>query len=604
MTGTASAPVKIGTRSYTVDLSGMIRRPLNSIRQMVDQGNEAGEQSLDNQGVWRRTQWDFVLGAGQQFFDEVDESTRRRHRTSRGVDVLTDRRTLTNLKKVSLAATITGTAFSGKVIRTPSNFWFSTEGGVRRSASHTSFTLTTITGGPVGTPKALAHFGANVYVAYGTPGVYRGSTTGSTVTSWTTDDTTVLQIAHGRMIGAHGVEVFEFDTSAAKTTIYTHPDSFFSWTAACAAPNGIYIAGTNGSRTEIHLVTVVDATGALAPPIPVAELPSGEQVNDMAFFGGFLYFATTRGVRIGNVVGGGAVVYGPLLRVGNVRGVHSDGRFAYFTWTPTDGTTAYGIGRLSLERFTSELVPAYCPDLMVTDGDLTFVWDVASDEEIPVFIGENATDTKIYTAHASDYEVGTYYSGKVTFGIPERKAAVSIEGRWDELPAGARVQVEVLDAYTDENFGGISNSQTGSTSDKASFQVPAEAEEFEVKVTLTPNPSDPTDPIVFRRWTLRAVPMPFKAEEIWLPVMLSERVREDGGREVQVNVRDEWDYLFGLMQARSRVDFTFGGVTVRAYVDKVAVDPGGGSGWFGWDRSRRWPQGTVMVCLITVEDGI
>lgn len=599
----SSAPVKIGTRSYTVDLSGVIRRPLNSIRQMVDQGLEAGEQSLDNQGVWRRTQWDFVLGAGQKYFDEVDESTRRRHRTSRGCDVLSDRRQISTIKKASLKSTISGTAFLGRVIRTPSNFWVSNEGGLSRTASLTSFTMTTVTGGPGSATTDLAHFGANVYAAYGTPGIYRGSTTGSTVTLWTATDTTLLHVAHGRMIGAHGVEVFELDTTATKTSIYSHPDTAFTWSAVCAAPNGIYIAGSNSNRTEIHLITVVDATGALAPPIPVAEFPSGERVNRMAFFGGFLYFATTKGVRIGNVVGGGAVVYGPLLRVGNVRGIHSDGRFAYFTWDAMDVDTAYGIGRLSLERFTSELVPAYCPDLSVTSGLLS-TRDVASDSEIPVFIGEDASNTKLYAAHDTDYEVATYYSGKVMFGIPERKAAVSIEGRWDALPSGAQVKVEVLDAYTSENFGGISNSQTGSTQDKASFSVPAEAEEFEVKVTLTPNPSTPTSPVTFRRWTLRAVPMPYKAEEIWLPVILSERVRGDDGSQVQVNVKDEWDYLFGLMQARSRVDFTFGSATAKAYVDKVAVDPGGGFGWFEWDRSKRWPKGTVMVNLITVEDGI
>ena len=58
----------------------MVRRPVNSLRQFVDQGGEPGEQSFDNQGVWKRTQSDFVLGAGQPFFDQEDEASRRRFR--------------------------------------------------------------------------------------------------------------------------------------------------------------------------------------------------------------------------------------------------------------------------------------------------------------------------------------------------------------------------------------------------------------------------------------------------------------------------------------------------------------------------------------------
>ncbi len=76
--------------------------------------------------------------------------------------------------------------------------------------------------------------------------------------------------------------------------------------------------------------------------------------------------------------------------------------------------------------------------------------------------------------------------------------------------------------------------------------------------------------------------------EFWLPVILSERV-DELGRRGQVDVREEWDYLFWLMQARTRVDFTFGARTMRAHLDKVAVDRGGGFGWYERDRSCSWP---------------
>src|SRR5688572_29940194 len=97
---------------------------------MVDNGNEPGEQSLDNQGVWARTQWDFVLGAGQEFFDEVDESTRRRHRTSRGCDVLSDRRQVTTLKLAQAVIQINQNGLTARIVRTPSNFWLAAGGTI------------------------------------------------------------------------------------------------------------------------------------------------------------------------------------------------------------------------------------------------------------------------------------------------------------------------------------------------------------------------------------------------------------------------------------------------------------------------------------------
>src|SRR5689334_6245703 len=165
---------------------------------MVDQGSEPGEQSLDNQGVWGRTQWDFVLGAGQTYFDEVDESTRRRHRVSRNVDVLSGRRQVTTLKKPSLATTLTGSGVGARIIRTPSNFWISNQSGsLVRTASLTSFTTTNITGSPAAAPVALVHFGSNVYVAFGTSGIYRGTVTGSSISSWFATNCTLLAVAHG-----------------------------------------------------------------------------------------------------------------------------------------------------------------------------------------------------------------------------------------------------------------------------------------------------------------------------------------------------------------------------------------------------------------------
>lgn len=597
-------PIRIGDVRYHADLSGFVRQPLASIRQMQDQGTEPGEQSLDNQGIWKRTQTDFVLGIGQKYFDQEQESSRRRGRQGRAIDILSDRRQIKTIKKAHLKGTLTGSDLQTKVRRTSSNFWIGNTSGIYRTNSLTDFTLNAITGGP-SSLRSMVAFDAYVYVAYSTNDIYRGTVSGSTVSLWSTVDCSLLEVCHGRMVGAQLSEIFELDTSGAKTSIYTHGDANFRWFAFCAAPNGIYAAGTNGTRTEIHLITVVDATGALAPPIPVAELPAGEYVNRMSFFGGYLFLATNKGVRIGNIIGSGSVVYGPLLQFGNVRSLHSDGRFAYFAWDNQDPDGAYGLGRLSLERFTSELVPAYAPDIAVTGSGLTGIYDVSSDSEVPMFVGIDGSDTKIYGPHTTDYEVGKFYSGKITYGTPERKAVVSLDASWDALPTGASVKVEIYDAATGVNYGGINNSTTGSTSDHAVPTVPLEAEEFEIVVTLTPNPSTPTSPVTFRRWTLRVIPMPFKAEEIIIPILASERVELDDGAEAQYDPWEVWSHLWGLMQSRSRVPVQIGREEFTGYVDAVAINPQrGGDGALSWTQGQRWLNGTVLVRIITAEDGV
>lgn len=618
----SSSPVKIGERTYTVDIRQMIRRPLESMRQMVDQSPEPGEQSFDNRGIWKRTQDDFILGTDQRYFDQSEESSRRRHRISRGAKMLHNRRELTNYptfeKKVSRAGTYSGSGTPdpfGKIIRTPTNYvvWLPRT-GIFRTTSHTNFTLTQITGiSPL--TSDLAYWNGYVYATNGA-NMYRFLPTAASVGSVWAGANALLEVASGRLVVSDAANgLYEIDSSGNSSTIYVHPDSLFGWSAIAGASNGIYVAGSSGDfntksvigtnlRTEIYLITVVDATGALAPPYPVAELPANEVVMSMKSFGNLLILGTSRGVRIARISNSGYLDYGPLIETGMCRAVWCDGRFAYFAWENVGVDSAIGVGKLALDKFTSALVPAYSADMTTTAYPGGFVLSMVTDaENNPVVLMMNAAKTEcgIFAKHASTYETAKYWSGGITYGTPERKAVVSVEGVWDALPVGASVQIELLDKINGTNYGGIYNSTPGSTSDKATPNLPLEVEEFEVKLTLTPSS---TEPVVVRRWTTRSIIMPFKSEEILLPIMLHSLIENENGQQVQQDVRDEWDYLYGLSQSRTRVDFTLGSKTVKAYVDGVMVEPSDSTGWTDWDQQNKWPEGTVFVRLITFDEGI
>ena len=99
-TGAATAPSELVPAMYPVAIAGhpyniepklyrMTHVPLQ--REARSDETEPGEVNISPTGLWRRSQSDWSLGAGQLWLDE-EESTRRRFRQSIGLDVFNDRR--------------------------------------------------------------------------------------------------------------------------------------------------------------------------------------------------------------------------------------------------------------------------------------------------------------------------------------------------------------------------------------------------------------------------------------------------------------------------------------------------------------------------------
>ncbi len=83
-------PVAINGHAFLADPVERVTVPV--IRQQSDTSTEAGEQSLNPQGLWRRSQETWHHGAGQVFLDgKVDDTATDSHRfrRSKGVDVWT-----------------------------------------------------------------------------------------------------------------------------------------------------------------------------------------------------------------------------------------------------------------------------------------------------------------------------------------------------------------------------------------------------------------------------------------------------------------------------------------------------------------------------------
>lgn len=602
------APVTIGTHRYVVDLAKVIRRPISSIRQQVDQGGEPSEQTLDTQALWKRTQSDFILGQGQVHFDQEQESNRRRFRAGRAIDPLSKRRSMVSTPTMAAVETLSpGAGNGGVILRTADNWWSVGLAGsgaqtFRSSSLNTTPDAQAITGAGAATDATV--FGDTVYIATGS-GVVSGSTTGTSVSSFSTEDVDVIDAALGRLVCGHDGDLFELDNTGTRIDIFTHPNPQWSWTDFCTGNAGIYCAGTDGGRSELYLITVIDADGALAPPYPVGELPAGEIIYCIEFFGGILAIGTNRGVRIAQASQAGLLTYGPLVELNEVRGIQFDGRFLYAACSYMPEWLTPGIVRLAVDRFTAPLTPAFAGGWRIIDNDPLRVWDVGVYEDAyygrtyVYAITGNTSSKLFFTSALGTRDTGEFWSGLITYGTPEPKTWRSIEIDCTITGTGV-LTAQLYDYKGGTLYGTATSTGTGRQTVTVTPTSEMRTETAELYLSLAGNATETdAEPVEVHRWTSRAVPSPrYLAEELILPLQLAREVLADTGQIVQYDAEAEWQYLTGLMRSREEVTVEFGNEQITAWVDQLGVE----GGWYRWDVRTEWPEGTVFIRLLSLTE--
>lgn len=582
--------VKIGDYELPIDVKQMVRRPIVSMRQLQDQGTRVGEQTLDNSALWKRKADDFVLGQGQPFFDQTEENAQRRQRAISGFDPLQDRRALAVALAMGsgITAYAGGTAGVPKLLKTASNWWAipTATGVIKRTTSLTNFSTTNVTGTTAAT-DATVH-GTTVYIADGA-GVLSGSTTGSSVSSFSTEDVDVIDVVKGRLVCGHDNEMFELSGAGTKIEIFTHNASAWDWVDFCGGNVGIYAAGHDGIKSEIYQSILLDATGAIQAPGPVAEFPSGELVRAIDFFSGFLVIGTSKGVRVAQSSQSGLLSYGPLIELGDVYGVAFEGRFAYVTCASLPTFGGPGVVKLDMTRFTAPYTPAYAGAYPISASGYT-PYDVGVASEQVVCLLGNATNVQVQKTTAGTYGTGEMWTGEITFGVDEPKNVESVEVRFDALATGESVKVDIYDKQGGTLLASKTEAQVLSTSLTLDDFTEILSESYELKLTAVGN-------VVIRRWTTRAVPAPSRIpEEIILPVVVGREVVTDDGTTLRMDGYKAWTYLLDKMRTKSKVLLQFGNEDVDVWVDQVGFE----GSMEKWDERGRWPEGILVVRLVTV----
>jgi hypothetical protein len=275
-------PVAIDGRPFLIDQKAntFTRGFEPRVRDSVDQSTTPGEAAINPQGLWRRGESSWHLGAGQKYADTADAQDYRFY-TSQGVDPWTKGQ-LTLLKGVAESYDSANTNLPMAVTDTRV---YVVDGQTLKYSTDpfaSSPTWTTATAGlPTGhTPRDITSDGKNVYLTY--PG------TNSSHGLWKYSSADVASnVAYGHELGyidfvkgyfivtgygANGNDLYYSPAGNVGADDYEHPIAGWQWIGASSGPNAIYIAGFIGDRGAVYKLTISTA-GVLQTPVVALDLP-------------------------------------------------------------------------------------------------------------------------------------------------------------------------------------------------------------------------------------------------------------------------------------------------------------------------------------------
>lgn len=603
----------IGTteHSYNIEVGQYRRTTVPTLREQRDTSSEPGEQSVDSQ-FWLRSQTDWSYGAGQTYFD-INESNRGRFSSSSGVDVWTKGQIslLPMCESKNNAKTYTNVI--AKVFRRTSNdtdYMYVANGNVLEystnfSAADGSVTWNTVTA--LASPQTItdiASDGNRIYIAYGSNRVTAETDIGvtdqpATLGSLNPD---YLRIVGGRLFGIDGGNIAEYDYGAAKVS--SSLDSTLLggglWVTVCAGPVGFYAASNTAGTGAISFISVGAADGLLEEPQQVAELPRGEEINDMISYGGILALATSKGLRIAAIdAGSGSVTYGPVIDdVGEVFSLVADERFVWF------GGGSGKTYRADLSRFTESLVPAWAEDLVsvkdatsggadaspsnvthvARSGGGTYFVDSANGVQGPMSTGQLVATG---TMTVGDVKWNSQFD-KILRTIEIRSAPSSIvaalqtwgdaDVEWadaDEFWVGqtATVGGSVTATVTnDENYSVTTGTLANKTPTNVAALVPELSEAFKIQLNLTRDSTVTAGPQL-ESWKIQAFPAPTRVDEIIVPIILKTRVATSRGRGTAAayDTKAEYDALRTAMTEKKVITYQEGSRSDTAVIDQIAM---------------------------------
>jgi hypothetical protein len=575
-------------------------------KDQFDNGSEPGEQSLT--GWWIRSQSSFHVGDGIKFYDpSAGEATKYRFTDSQGVDVWTKGQ-VTLLKDMDnnheTLAAVTGTDHQH-----PNQHVRSIQyNGTNAVLLHDGYDVDKIVPGasPVhfidynsGTAEPVyaicddgvyAYWVTNANIS-GTPRLhmYKKLLTDNTTTipspMFTANSITIVYAAmefiKDRIILCVNNSVYEIAPNATSlpTAVYTNPNTNYHYTSVAASGPAIYTAGHSGiySTIQKYTLTTGGAMPTLTQAVVAAEFPTGEVVEKLYYYLGYMMIGTSKGVRVATINDqDGSLAYGPLV-VETSQPVYDFAARDRFVWCASGiGALDAGLIRIDLGQSIEgePLRFAYANDLQVTQSAEHYTTGVAfigTTNRLAFCTAHNSTDGAIYTESATVLRpTGYVTTGAIRYGTLEPKNFKLIRARGD-FTHGA---MDIFAIDPSENIYTIItyNSAVG-TPEAATTNPEGPQEYLSYKFTLSRSATSTSQGPVFKGYQAKALPATARQRVIQFPVWCydveTDRYNVKTGYEgrawERIQLLEDVEKLGDIVNVQ---DFTTG-ERVQALIEKV-----------------------------------
>lgn len=579
-------PVALDGRPFLIEPREYRRGFVPTQRPGQDDSEEPGEQSLTTEGPWRRSQSDWSLGAGQVWLDE-EESSRRRFRSSIGIDVFTEREfSLLPGTEEKLSTGQTSLQMLGV-----GDYLYVRDGATVRftNAPEAASWTTTAATNHGGNALDMTSSGAHVYILGADNSLYRATpgtqSFGGAPYINPAAAVTRIWVALGRLFAAAANVLYEVTTTS-ETAIITHPDASFRWEAVIGTPFGLFIAGNNGTDGEIRQTSLNDDGSAWMAPVVAASFHN-ETVRALAAASTAMVIGTSLGWRFAAISSDG-LDYGPVVTApGDVRGVDVEvanaETFFVFGWSNIE-TGRSGLGRIRAARFVEPLVPAYASDVSTADGGTVLA--------CLAFEGRRYFATSgggFYGSTTSKVASGTLRTGRIRYGLLDAKVFNDVG--WRTAPLDGQVQVVADFDDGSQSTPGIQANQDSVSSGEFTLG-PRSAEWAEIVFTLT-RATDVTQGPVVRWWVMRAIPSPSQTERIVLPIRLARKGHGTLGSSKLASPLTDRSFVAGLCRSHAVVRYQEGLGSELVYVQNMEERPD------QWNETDHCFEGLLLVEMLT-----
>ena len=520
-------------------------------KDQFDNGKEPGEQSLT--GWWIRSQSSFHVGSGIKFYDpSTGETSPYRFADSQGLDVWTKGQ-VTLLKDVDNNHEIT-TAVTGSDHQHANQHVRPIQyNGTNAVLLHDGHDVDKIV--PGASPVHFIDYNsgsAEPVYAICDDGVYAYWVTNVVESSANklhmykkllTDNTTTIpspmftttgvvityaamEFVKDRIVLCVNNKVYEISPNATSlpTAVYTNPNTNYHYTSIAASGPAIYTAGHSGIYSTIQKYTL-NTTGnmpTLSQASVAAELPSGEIVEKLYYYLGYMLIGTSKGVRVATINDqDGSLAYGPLIFESS-QPVYDFACRDRFAWCASGiGALDGGLIRIDLGQtiLDEPLRFAYANDLQVTQSTIHFTTGVSfigTTNRLAFCTAYNSTDGAIYTESATVLRPSGYLTtGAIRYGTLEPKNYKLIRGRV-EFTNGA-MDIQIIDD-TNTTFNVITYNSSVGTPEAATTNPEVPQEYVSYKFTLSRSASTTSLGPIFKGYQAKALPATKRQRLIQFPV--------------------------------------------------------------------------------------